>query len=35
MKITNSPFKKFEKIILEKDCSCALILRKAVLLAEK
>ena len=31
MKIPNSPFKKFEKIILEKECSCATILRKAVL----
>lgn len=31
MKIPNSPFKKYEKTILEKDNSCALILRKAVL----
>jgi hypothetical protein len=31
MKILNSPFKKFEKKILEKDNSFAQILRKAVL----
>lgn len=31
MKIQNSPFKKFEKNILEKDNSFAQILRKAVL----
>lgn len=31
MKIPNSPFKKYEKYILEKDNSFAQILRKAVL----
>ncbi|MBE1426127.1 hypothetical protein H4684_002788 [Desulfomicrobium macestii] len=31
MKIQNSPFKKYEKIVLEKESSCSRILRKAVL----